>query len=365
MADKPPFAGSYTDRHGKTRWRFRRGKKTVALPGQPGDEAFARAYEAALSGQQIPKTSQVVRIGGIVPRSLRAAWIILKTETSDWKELGPVSKNNQTGVAERFLTTTISEDSSTVYGDMPIEDMRRRHIKAIIARWADTPHAAAMILRLLRKLTGVALDQEWIENDPTYRIKYRPGYRGHKAWPADARAKFEARWPTGTTPRLAYALALYFGHRRSDVAAAEWADIEDNAGSDTTQKKTGKVLWIPIHPALRIELQATRKRGDHILMTQYGRRFSDKSLTGRMADWTKAAGLPKGYTLHGLRKTLGKTLAEGGATTREIMAVLGHDDIKHTELYTKEAEQKLLAKNAMKKIGKLALRSIKGGKRDG
>ena len=32
------------------------------------------------------------------------------------------------------------------------------------------------------------------------------------------------------------------------------------------------------------------------------------------------------------------------------MAILGHDDIKHAELYTVEAEQKLLAESGMRKL---------------
>jgi integrase len=63
----------------------------------------------------------------------------------------------------------------------------------------------------------------------------------------------------------------------------------------------------------------------------------------RMMNWTKAAGLKPGCTLHGLRKTLGKLLAEEGATTRQIMDILGHKDIAHAELCTREAKQKLLA----------------------
>lgn len=35
--------------------------------------------------------------------------------------------------------------------------------------------------------------------------------------------------------------------------------------------------------------------------------------------------------MHGLRKTMGKLLAERKATTREIMDVLGHTDIQHAE----------------------------------
>jgi integrase len=63
-----------------------------------------------------------------------------------------------------------------------------------------------------------------------------------------------------------------------------------------------------------------------------------------------AAGIPPGHTLHGLRKTLGKALAEHGATTRELMDILGHDNIEHAELYSREAEQRLMASAAMEKL---------------
>lgn len=368
MGEIPPFVSSFTDRHGKRRWRFRRKGKTISIPGQPGSADFERIYAAAINGTPIERTASVARLKtAAAPRSLRAAWRILITDNEEWKALADETKANQTAIAERFLMSQVDPEQpegSPVYGDMPLPDLRRRHVKAILARWAETPHAAAHILRLIRKLIGIGLDQEWVENDPTYRLKYRPKYKGWKAWPKSVRAQFERHWQLGTTPRLTYSLALYFGHRRSDVAAAQWADIEAD-GSDTTQEKTGKTLWIPIHSELARTLEATPRISPNILVTQCGRPFSKKSLTGRMADWTRAAGLPPGYTLHGLRKTLGKMLAEGGATTRQIMAVLGHDDIAHAELYTREAEQKLLAKAGMKKIATPKLWAITGGKRRG
>lgn len=48
-----PLASAYRDRHGKTRWRFRRGPLTVSLRGAPGDTEFAAAYDAALRGNPI------------------------------------------------------------------------------------------------------------------------------------------------------------------------------------------------------------------------------------------------------------------------------------------------------------------------
>jgi site-specific recombinase XerD len=102
-----------------------------------------------------------------------------------------------------------------------------------------------------------------------------------------------------------------------------------------------------MHPELVAALEETPRRGEYVVMTQYEKPFSAKALSRRMQDRTKAAGLAPGHTLHGLRKTLGKMLAESGATTRQIMAILGHDDINHAELYTREAEQRRLAADGM------------------
>lgn len=352
MTDTHPFVGSYADRHGKRRWRFRHAGKTIQLPEQPGHPAFEAAYQAAIEGRTAPKPARVVRLETAAePQSMRAAWRILRTDDPEWRALGPGIKTAQTRIIERFLTTEIVEGESLTYGDVAVERLKRKHIKALLARRSETPHAAAHLLRVIRKLTGVALDQEWIEVDPTYRLKYRPECGGWKAWPDEMLDKFEARWPVGSTPRLVYSLALYFGHRRSDVTRVRPADIKI-ASSNVIQQKTGKALTLPIHPNLRDVLDAIPglESREFVVMTQLGKPFSPKALGMRMQKWTKAADIPPGHTLHGLRKTLGKALAEHGATTRQLMEMLGHDNIKHAELYSREAEQRMMAEAGMEKL---------------
>src|SRR5690606_12743827 len=79
-------------------------------------------------------------------------------------------------------------------------------------------HKAKHILTAIRKMIYVALDEEWIEVDPTYKVKWRPAYKGFKPWTQEAMDRFEAYWKPGSNPRLAYALALWLGNRRSDIA---------------------------------------------------------------------------------------------------------------------------------------------------
>lgn len=349
MTAEHPHASRYRDRHGHERWRFRRRGRTIALPGAPGDPAFETAYLAAIAGREPPRGPAVAHPARVEPRSLKAAWRVVSS-SAEWRAMRESSRVQQRAVAERFLTSRVDPDGPLLWGDAPLADLKRRHVKTILAGMADTPHAGAMVLRCLRKLIGVGLDEEWIDTDPTHRLRHRPAYAGWRAWTDDERRCYEARWPLGTTPRLAYALALYTGLRRADVAALRWSDV---AGDEiaVTPEKTGRALRLPVLPALAQALAVAPRDAAEILLTQYGRPFSVKALGMRMQSWTRAAGLPPGCTMHGLRKTLGKLLAEGGATTRQLMDVLGHTNIAHAELYSREAEQRAMARAGMKAVG--------------
>src|SRR5690606_38713072 len=81
------------------------------------------------------------------------------------------------------------------------------------------------------------------------------------------------------------------------------------------------------------------------LVTDWGRPFSAGGLGNKMRQWCDQAALFH-CTMHGLRKTLGKYLAEEGATAKQAASILGHDDLDHVELYSKEAEQERLAADA-------------------
>ena len=325
---------------------------------------FKAAYLAAIEGRPVPKHATVVNLPtASPPRSFKAAWRLLRAEDPEWRALGPDIKTAQTRIAEHFLMMEVVEREGIRFGDVEVAFLKRKHVKALLTRASEKSidpdsdrerggkHAAAHLLRVIRKLVVVALDQEWIENDPTYKVKYRPEFKGWKAWPDEMLDKFEAYWSIGSTPRLVYSLALYFGHRRSDVTKVRPVDILA-ASTNVVQQKTGKALTLPIHPNLHDAIRAINdfEEREFVVMTAWGKSFSPKGLTVRMRHWTKAAGLPPGYTLHGLRKTLGKALAEHAATTRELMDMLGHDNIAHAELYSREAEQKKMAVAAMDKL---------------
>lgn len=349
-----PGASRYRDRHGRERWRYKSGKRYVALPGDPAaSEGNRAAYEAALAGLPVQPAKIVRHPSSAGPRTLRAAWNIAKRQLKG----DDTTRARLTRVAERFLLSPVAPGSNKIWADAPVEDLKRRHVKAILAERADAPHAAGRLLSLIRKMIVAALDEEWIEVDPTHKVEWSPGYNEWRAWTDAERDAFERRWPVGTTARAVYAIALWLGDRRSDVAALRWDMLRSPGVVAFRQIKTGEDMELPITDELWAAICCLPERCETVLSTQHGRPFSAKSLTGHMAIWTRKAGLPPGCVIHGLRKTLGKMAAESGATAHQVMGVLGHRTLKQAELYTREANKRKLASEGLEKVVSLAVRT--------
>ena len=160
MSDQHPGASSYVDRHGKRRWRSQAASCPDPSRTSQGAQ-FEAAYQAALERRPPPKPASVHRLPTAASaRSLKAYWRILRTDDPDWKALGPSIKQAQLRITETFLKTPVVEGEPLLFESVDVEHLKRPHVRALLARKSDTPHAAAHLLRCIRKLVGVALDQE-------------------------------------------------------------------------------------------------------------------------------------------------------------------------------------------------------------
>lgn len=356
----PDYTGvsSMVTRHGKTRWRYRKsGQKDVMLPGEPHSEEFDEAYQRAILGQ--PATV-IPHPSASHPRSLKAAYRLL-VQTREWKALDQRSITRYRQTIERVLRIRFGD---VEWGDGPVADLKRGHIKKILDEFSGTPHMERIVLICLRKLIMVAMEEEWIESDPTYKMARNPQTDGHKAWTPAVMEKYEKRWKIGTRQRTAYALALWLGNRVSDVARLRWEHLATKHIVDGDQvravegfefvqfkgRSRGKRIFLPMAPMLARELAPLSRETGTVLVTSRGGQYKDGVLSTKMAEWCADAGIAPGYTMHGLRKALGVKLAEADASTRQLMEMLGHSNIAFAELYSREASQLRLAVQAMDKV---------------
>lgn len=94
--------------------------------------------------------------------------------------------------------------------------------------------------------------------------------------------------------------------------------------------------------------QATKATGLKTwLIGKSGGSFATQGFTDWFADEMTKAGMPAGYTPHGLRKRCLTNLANDGKTIHQIQAISGRLTTKEVERYTKMADQARNARAAM------------------
>ena len=335
---KLPYVHSYRDRHGKRRNYFRKpGAKRIALPGAPGSDEFMAAYQAALAGVELPARE----IGAErTKRGTIADLIVRYYNSSEWEQLEESTRAAYRGVLERLRRE---------HGNKPVARLKRKHIKAMIDARAKTPNAANSLLKRIRSLMKIAITEEMITVNPTADIEFiKIKTDGFYSWTEEDIEKFEQRWPVGTRERLALGLLLYSAQRRSDVVKMGRQHIRDGQIM-VRQQKTRTSLWIPLHPELARIIAQTPADNLTFLVTSFCKPFTAPGLGNWFRDACNAAGLPQ-CSAHGLRKAAARRMAEAGCTPHQIQAVTGHKSLQDVALYTKAAEQKKLAKEAMKLV---------------
>ena len=199
------FVKIYRDRHGKTRYYFRKkGMKSVRLPDML-DASFLSAYHSALSGKE--------RIEPLSERTKSHSLdhlIVLWINSTHFGKLEDSTK----AVYMRLLNRI--RESEAAQGDAVT--MQQKHIRILVSHFGTAPTTAQRILRLLGQLMQIAISLGWREDDPTLGIKIkRQKSEGIHSWTEKEIAQFERKWPSGSIQRLALYLMLYTGQRRSDV----------------------------------------------------------------------------------------------------------------------------------------------------
>jgi integrase len=334
----------YKDRHGKMRRYFRRpGQKLVPLPTGPLDAPeFLQAYLAARSQQPEREPGKMQRS---LPGSLSGAIAGYYT-SHQWRELAQGTKNGRRRILEQMRAAV---------GDFPIAKLQRERIVKELAQCK--PGMARNWLTAIRELMRYAVETGLRPDDPTDGIKSpKPARKddddsedGHRTWADDEIAQFEAHWPIGSKPRLAFALALYTAQRRSDILRMGPQHVKGGVLT-IRQQKTKTIVHIPIDQRLRAVIDASACGDMVYLVTNRKAAYSDSALGWAFRQWCDKANLPADLRLHGLRKAWCRRAAEAGASASEIMSVTGHQTLKEVERYIAAVNRELLAHRVIKLV---------------
>jgi len=331
------FEEGFLDRYGKARWYFRRaGFKKVPLPGLPWSPEFMAAYEQALAGQPA-----LIGVERTIPGTLRALAVSYFASPA-FRTTRPSTQYTYRNVIDRLCAE---------HGDKRVVLLRREHIIRLLA--ARTPGAANALRRSLRALMQHAVEIGMRTDNPTADVRKVPTAKGegYHSWTEGEIEQFERHHPVGSRARLAFALLLYTGQRRSDVVRMGRQHLSDNAIC-VRQVKTGREVWVPVHEALT-PILTSASTNLTFLLTDQGKPYTAAGFGNWFRDQCRAARLC-GCSAHGLRKAAARRLAEAGCSTHEIAAITGHASLKEIARYTEAADRRRLAVSAMAKVRTLS-----------
>jgi integrase len=336
----PKYVTRFVDRHGKPRYRFRKkGQAARYFQAEFNTPEFEAEYDACLKGVAAPKIE--VGQGRIKPGTV-ADLVRRYYAAPEFTGLADSTKATYRNQLNRFIE---------LHGSKPVRLMERRHIKAIIGAMSDRPGAANSLLARLKLLMKFAIEEGLRRDNPALGVKgFRTGNDGFHSWTDDEIAKFEATHAIGTRARLAMALLLNTGQRRSDVVRMGHQHVSKGR-IQVKQQKTGAHLWIPVHPDLVAIIAATPRDNLTFVTTAQGKPFSAAGFGNWFRECCDEAGLPQ-CSAHGLRKAAARRLAEAGCSNQQIKSITGHQTEAEVARYTRAAEQEVMAKQAMKALSK-------------
>lgn len=158
--------------------------------------------------------------------------------------------------------------------------------------------------------------------------------------------------------KVAIGLGMFLGMREGDALAATRLNY-DGQRMTWVQGKTAEPIRLPVAPRLKAildKLPAVEVQGDGVMHTQLvlnrrGKPYTNdgfRTMLWKLINRLELAGkVMPGLTFHGLRHTAGSTLAELGASPKEIAALLGHKTLIMAAHYSDEADREKLGEAAI------------------
>jgi integrase len=335
MNSKPRYTNLVKGRY----WRFRhRLVGNVALPGNPGEPEFHRAYAALL--EQTKKPQQTASVAETSLKRL----IIDFQHSPEFKQLKPNTQRDYLRVM-----ATLEE----LAGHINYRTVTRAGAIALRNRFQETPRKANYIVQVLSLLLSWAVDQGKLdENKVLGTKKLRLTGGGYKPWPEPVIAKFLAE----ARPDIALGvmLGLYTGQRIGDVV--EMTKGRYLGGEiEVRQNKTRELLPIVCAKPLRQWLDRRPfPEAPTLLVRMDGTPYpSPGSFSNVLKAEIRRLELDDTLSFHGLRYAAAARLEAAGASLGVIQAITGHRTYQMATQYAtkrrgSEEAARLLSKSKVK-----------------
>lgn len=246
----------------------------------------------------------------------------------------------------RYLMNFLVEKDLSVL-DVKLEDLEEfsasLHDKAITAR------SQARILSGVRSFYRYLVIEDYLQDDPTELLpspqigEHLPEYLSVEEVDMLKGAFDLSKWE-GHRNKAIVEVLFSCGLRVSELVNLKLSDIFEEEKFIRVVGKGNKERLVPISPVALRELHywyldrnvMKIKAGeeDYVFLNRRGAHLTRTMILIMIKDAAREAGIKKTISPHTLRHSFATALLKGGADLRVIQALLGHEDLGTTEIYT-------------------------------
>ncbi|EKC58244.1 tyrosine type site-specific recombinase [human gut metagenome] len=140
--------------------------------------------------------------------------------------------------------------------------------------------------------------------------------------------------------KCAYLFSCFCGLRISDIIKLKWNDVFVDRGQyrlAVSMKKTKEPIYLPLSPEA---LKWMPERGGKSSEDNVFDLPSANTIRMQLKPWAKAAGISKRFSYHTSRHTFATMMLTLGADLYTVSKLLGHADVKMTQVYAKIINKK-------------------------
>lgn len=219
----------------------------------------------------------------------------------------------------------------------------------LISRFPKAKHATSLAYRTLKSAFQKAVQWNYLESNPLEKIRLPKIPQNKPIFIDDVELKSIINYETDNTLKDIYLFAFYSGCRINEILNLKWNAIDfaerivrvKNDGEFTTKSKKERV--IPINNHLFENLKNRLPKVNTITNDCYvftdikGKKFRPDTVSKKfkktVRDAAKEISIDSNIHFHTLRHSFASCLVQRGVSIYEVSKLLGHSDIKVTEIY--------------------------------
>lgn len=226
-------------------------------------------------------------------------------------------------------------------GNKPLKEISLKEIdNFIISKYNHSPSSAALYYRTLKAAFNKAIAWEYLETNPLTKIKAPKLAKSLPVFINEEQLQAILSKTEEQYLKDIFTFAFYTGMRIGEILNMkwDWIDTAQNIiiikNSAAFKSKSKKERIIPIHSKINDILSRYNKKSAFIFSRIEGIKLNENFVSKKFKKYIRDAKLSDDIHFHTLRHSFASNLVQKGANLYVVKELLGHEDIKTTQVYS-------------------------------